>query len=486
MLAKGTKLFFLTVMLLLPCHSILAAPLPAEIHTYAGNGYLGLQDGAKLDSQFRFPSYATVDKDGNVYVSDSKNHLIRMIDSNGTVSIIAGVTSERDEYGQPVGGYEDGDIDTAMFNEPKGIAVDRNGVIYVADSKNGAIRVIENGQVSTLVTGFELPVGLVLGEDQELYISDTLRHRIIRLDANRSATIHAGGGYREVDGWLLGGLQDGTRSSAQFNEPTGLALGEDGTLYVADTGNQRIRAVTPNGTVTTVAGSSVETIDGTNYIYGGFANGLADAARFHSPHGVAVAEDGRLFVADTLNHKIRMIYEGKVSTVAGINEHGQIDADDLHASFDHPYDVVLVDNGDLLVVDYWNHSLRMIEWFKLPEELKSKDQIHVIYQGNVLEFDDVQPQIISDRTFLPIRQITEVFGYDVFWNPTHQTVTFTNDEKRISMKIGEQSITGDVDIEMDIAPFIKDERTMIPLRYVSEAFDKQVSWLSESRAVYIR
>ena len=363
MINKTIKLLFV-ILLLLPSYNVFATG--GTVQTYAGKGMLGLKDGERLESQFRFPSFATADRNGNVYVSDSRNHLIRKIDESGEVTTVAGVTSERNEYGQPAGGFVDGATEKAMFNEPKGIAVDEEGIIYVADSKNGAIRKIKDGQVSTVVDGLDLPVGIVVADNGELYVTETLAHRILQINGEGNVTVIAGSGYVEEDGWLLGAFKDGVGEAAQFNEPTGIALSDDGTLWVSDTGNQRIRTILSDGEVRTIAGAGNEVIEGTPYIIGGYEDGPGNIARFRSPHGITVANDGTVYVADTLNHRVRSItVDGTVATVAGIDGYGFNNDVLLKSAFDHPYDVLLIEGGALLVVDYWNHSLRIID--ELPD-----------------------------------------------------------------------------------------------------------------------
>ncbi|MFZ3131585.1 MAG: hypothetical protein WA125_10920 [Desulfosporosinus sp.] len=141
----------------------------------------------------------------------------------------------------------------------------------MADSANGALRVIEkSGFVKTLVKGLNSPSDIVPGRAGELYVTESLNHRILRVDKSGKWTVLAGGGYETKDSWLMGGYADGIGEKAQFNEPSGLALGPNGYLYVADTGNQRIRMVSLQGEVTTLAGSETTKIINTGYIKGGF------------------------------------------------------------------------------------------------------------------------------------------------------------------------------------------------------------------------
>lgn len=470
-------MLLLVLLLFLPWHSAFAQ-YPAMVKQYAGTNIEGYKDENAAKAQFRSPAYVAVDAEGNIYVSDSKNHLIRKIDKDGQVTTVAGKLTEIDAYGHYSGGFADGEVKNAMFNEPQGIAVAKNSVIYVADSKNGAIRKIENGTVSTIVRGLKLPTGLVIGNQGELYVSETLNHRIIKITNEKDVTVVAGS--------TNSGLRDGTGTNARFNEPTGLAIGKNGTLYVADSANQRIRSVTTQGIVKTIAGSGSERLEGTNYFVGGYVDGKGQQAKFNFPQGIEVADDGTIYVADTLNHVIRKISpSGEVTTVAGNGEPGNINQVEVKASFDRPTDVFVLPSGDLGVVDHWNHSLRIIEWYKLPDAAKKLKEVHVIWNNQIVQFD-VKPMIKNGRTMVPIRKLAENFGYRVDWDQKTKTVTLTYENKKIVLKIGSMEITGDVKMKMDIAPFIVNGRTLVPIRFVSEAFNKDVKWLPETKTVLIR
>lgn len=333
-----------------------------QLWTFAGSGVLGYQDGQSQDAMFAFPSNIIEGNNGKIFVSDSKNQCIRVI-QGGTVTTLAGVTKEKDKYGMPVGGYVDGAPGTAMFNEPKGLALDENGNLYVADFGNGAIRIVDqNGNVRTLLKGLNSPSGVAIGKDGSIYVTETLNHRILKVSLSGEWSVLAGGGYEKKDGSTIGGYADGKGEAAKFNEPSGLALGPNGLLYVADTGNQRIRAVAPDGTVTTVAGSGTELISGTTYLTGGFADGPGTEAQFNFPSGLTVAADQTIYVADTYNQRIRRITpDGTVKTFAGNGQPGKQNGLLSQAGFDGPSDLVIQKNGDLLIVDQWNHLIRIVQ-----------------------------------------------------------------------------------------------------------------------------
>jgi sugar lactone lactonase YvrE len=202
-------------------------------------------------------------------------------------------------------GWRDGAAAAASFGEPYGVAVGAEGSVYVADAgeSNRIRRLTPQGEVLTL----------------------------------------AGGGE---------GFADGAGGAAAFSTPSGLALDAAGNLYVADTGNNRVRRVTPAGAVTTLAGGGGA----------GFRDGPAAEAQFDAPVGVAVAGDGRVFVADTYNDRVRVITgDGQVRTLAGLGTPGHADGGALDAAlFDTPCGLAVAADGAVYVADTGNNRLRKI------------------------------------------------------------------------------------------------------------------------------
>lgn len=333
-----------------------------RVSLLTGSGSPGDKDGANAEAQFSSPWGMALGADGTVYVSDSKNHRLRALLPSGRVVTLAGAVNGADQNGNPLGGFADGAALSAMFNEPRGLALDAEGSLYIADAGNGAVRVLDkNGGVTTLVEGLSFPSGVALGPGGELYVSETLKHRILKVKQDGTFSVLAGGGYEQKGEWLSGGFADGQGESAKFNEPTGLVLGADGTLYVADTGNQRIRAVSADGEVTTVAGTGTGAIEGTSYLQGGFKDGSAAEARFNFPMGLALGPDQSLYIADTYNHRIRKLSNGAVTTIVGTGESGKQNGFLEQAEFNAPTSLEFAADGRLLIVDSWNHSVRQVE-----------------------------------------------------------------------------------------------------------------------------
>lgn len=308
------------------------------------------------------PSYGVQGEGNSLIVSESSHfHTLQAIHEDKTISLRTGQSSAVDEYGMPIGGYQDGLATEAMFNAPKGIARDEKGILYVADSGNGAIRTLDQkGNVKTLVKGLKHPTGIVLNSTGDIYVTETLNHRILRIDTQGQWTVFAGGGYTLREGESVGAFADGKGEQAQFNEPQGLAIDDEGNLYVADSGNQRIRRVSPEGIVTTLAGSGMEQIENTSYILGGYKDGEGKNAQFNFPLGLAVGKDKTIYVADSFNHCLRRITpEGVVSTLAGAPESGKKDGLAALAQFNTPSDVLLGKDGSLIIVDQGNALLRV-------------------------------------------------------------------------------------------------------------------------------
>ncbi|HHY73785.1 MAG TPA: hypothetical protein GX497_11335 [Bacillus bacterium] len=470
-----------------------AAYKPGEVVTKAGTGELGYKDGASAAAKFHLPSVAVEAEDGMIYVSDTENHRIRVITPKNEVNTYAGTTNETDQYGFQVGGYKDDERLKAMFNAPKGLALSKEGFLFVVDSGNNAVRVIyKDGVVNTITKDLNGPTDIVIGNDGQLIVSDTLNHRIVEITEQGKISVLAGGGYSKDGEWLIGSFADGKGDAAKFNEPTGLAIDAEGNLYVADTGNQRIRKIDAAGNVTTFAGIGSSKMDGTSYISGGFLNGNKTNAQFNFPSSLAFDQNGNLFVADTLNHIIRVVtVNGTVETVAGIaGESGNKIGPETNAQFDRPVGVTVLKNGKLLIVDQLNNKVRELSWYGLPANIKgSQTTIHVVYKNSLIDFKDAAPKVINGRTLIPLRTVSATFGYKVDWNEATEEIAIQNGDQTVTLKVGDVVVKkGNHQFTLDIAPEIEkaSNRTYVPLRFIAEAFNLQVDWLSDERVVLIR
>jgi RHS repeat-associated protein len=238
---------------------------------------------------------AVIASTGTVVVADRLHHRIVTVVANSTPSVLAG-------SGRP--GLTDASGQSAQFKEPQGLAVDDvHQLIYVADTGNHVIRrVTFAGVVSTL----------------------------------------AGSGRPDDT--------DGTGTQASFRAPAGLALDTDGNIYVADTGNSKIRIVSPSGVVHTIAGAGRP----------GLADGAVLQALFKQPEGIAVGPQGTIYVSDTQNNVIRALANGFVTTIAGTSHAGFVDAPAAAAEFKWPSQLALDDLGNLLVADAGNNAVRRL------------------------------------------------------------------------------------------------------------------------------
>ena len=254
--------------------------------------------------------------------------------------------------GDGVPGVRDDEVEAARFSDPFGVAVGADGTVYVADA----------------------------GEAQRI--------RAITRDVRVGSGGDSGGKSRVLT--LAGGVQgfaDGLGTAARFNTPSGLAIDARGVLYVADTGNNAIRRITPDGQVTTLAGDGIA----------GYRDGPARLARFNGPIGVAVDANGRVIVADTYNDRIRAIEtDGTVRTIAGGASPGVVDGPGEQARFHTPSGVAVDASGRIHVADTGNGLLRIIDgtgavttdsWF-FPEGLVRPIGLAISAAGDVYVTDD--------------------------------------------------------------------------------------------------
>jgi len=264
------------------------------ISTLAGNGtnsYAG-DGGAATSAEMSSPTGVAVDSFGNVYIGDSGNNVVRMVTS-GTISTAVGnvcTSTTTIPCGAGQGG-DGGPATAAQLNYPLGVAVDSAGNLYIADSNNNVIREVSGGIISTVSFTLRLnhPVDVAVDSARNLYIADLNNSRIVKVTAAGISTVFAGNGTSGFSG------DGGPASKAELSFPTGVAVDGAGNVYIADTDNQRIRKVGPDGNITTIAGTG-------QY---GYTDGLASAATFASPGGIAVDPAGALYIADTGNNVIR-------------------------------------------------------------------------------------------------------------------------------------------------------------------------------------
>lgn len=367
------------------------------VSTLAGTaGVRGSSDGTGPDAQFINPVGIAVDATGNVFVADKINLIVRKISPAGAVTTIAGAPGDR--------GTADGPRNVARLFILGGVALDRAGNLFVAEWVNNTIRKIAPDGTVTTIAGqpgvygtadgvgtaatFMFPYALAFDSQQNLWVGDLIGSlRKIAPDGTVTTVIPSSAGYfaigclaidstdaiyfatssairrRAPDGTIslfagassAVGSSDGPATTARFNYPTGLAFDRNGNLFVADRNNNNVRKITPDGTVSTVAGLAPDYASGTT-------DGMLNAARFGFLGQIASAPTGELYVADTVNSTIRKISrEGAVTTLAGkAGQRGSVDGTGDQARFDSPYGIALAADGSLYVSDAAANTIRKV------------------------------------------------------------------------------------------------------------------------------
>ncbi|MCX8072669.1 MAG: hypothetical protein N3C12_09480 [Candidatus Binatia bacterium] len=366
------------------------------VETVAGSGELGdAEDGDALYVQFNHPTNVAFDHQGRMLIAAWHNSLVKRLDfSTGRVENVAGT-------GARAFGGDGGPANSAMLDLPSSVACDSKGNIVVSDQANYRIRLIDPEGIIRTICGTSTPgyggdggpaifaqlrapkgqaappAGRVaIDASDQIYIADTGNHVIRLIDVNGIIHTIAGTGEPGYSG------DGGPATQAQLNTPSDVAVGRDGSVYIADTMNSVIRRIRPDGIIETVAGSGVQ----------GFAGdgGPAANAQLDRPYGVEVASNGHVFVADTHNHRFRVIGDvadalappptptptpvilpcsndvGSICTYAGNGGMG-LSPDGTHrlaATLYWPFDIAFLPNGRKVFLDWNNHLVREI----LPDD----------------------------------------------------------------------------------------------------------------------
>ncbi len=329
-------------------HQLVRLTSDGELRAVAGTGDRAYADGPLDGAAFDRPGGIAIMDDGSLVVADEGNGVIRRITlgrnrlgtpglrlagdlgiprmQGVTVSIFAGKAGPKVE-GEPR--FRDGPSREALFDQPWAMALDTDGNVIVADSGNHAIRrIAPDGTVTTIAGGqgegsrdgpcdeaqFARPQGVAVAEDGSIYLADSRANRIRRIGPDCAVTTVAGGGSLAAEGqW--GGYRDGLAAEARFRDPAALAFDHEGNLLIAERGNSLVRLLSPDGEVSTVAGGRFVPSPEKRPAWVGSVDGPGDRALFFSPEGIAVDGEGNIFFTERWNPIRAIDGNGFVSTV---------------------------------------------------------------------------------------------------------------------------------------------------------------------------
>ncbi|MFI6107547.1 RICIN domain-containing protein [Streptomyces sp. NPDC051310] len=332
-----------------------------RISTVAGTGVEGCEGDNEpaVSARLNLPYGMAVDSSGTIYISEYKGHRVRKITTDGKISTVAGTGAS--DFGGDGGSATD-----AHLNGPRDVVVDSVGNLYIADGNNHRVRkVTADGKISTVAgTGtpdfggdggsatdahLNTPRGVAVDSAGILYIADSDNHRVRKVTADGKISTVAGTGTPDFGG------DGGFATDAHLNGPRGVAVDNVGNLYIADHANHRVRKVTAEGKISTVAGTGTEGSDGDG--------GPAISAQLYSPAGLVVDSTGTLYISEYNGHRVRKVTaDGGISTVAGTGTAdfgGDGDAAAL-AQLRNPLGLAVNCVDALYIADHFNHRVRKI------------------------------------------------------------------------------------------------------------------------------
>lgn len=327
-------------------HWVPGGPLEA----IAGGPDAGNKDGKGDEARFAFPGSLAKGPAGELYLADTRNNRICKLTPNaqGRYLVSTLARSGTQGFGERRAGED--------LSLPHGVLYDARSHNYVVSDylHNRLFKISAEGIATPWFEPTEtngeplvLPAGLAQGPDGSIYVSGSGRHRIHKISPEGKISVLAGSGKV--------GFKDGKGKEAQFYLPFGLAVGPDNAVYVADQGNHAIRKIASDGTVSTLAGNGEA----------GWRDALGSAARFNKPSGLALHPDGSLWVADSWNHRLRRITpQGQVSTALGDKVPGQAGFEperDHENSLYVPEGLAINASGEVFIADSWNHRIRKWE-----------------------------------------------------------------------------------------------------------------------------
>lgn len=338
--------------------------LQGQIQTVAGDGYYHAvgDGGSATDAVLRQPSAVALDGAGNLFIADTGTQRVRQVLPSRTIVTLAGV-------GVPIWGLapEQTPAVSAGLNYPMGVAADPQGNIFIADTYNHTVRKVGADRLMVTAVGtseggigpdslpptqtqLRGPQGVCFDRQGTLFVVDTSNHRVLRVTSAALAESVAGNGSPGDAG------DGGPARAAELNQPSACAMDSFGNLFLADTLNHRIRKVTPAGVIATVAGTGDAGFSGDE--------GPAAEARIRTPRGIVVDDSGDIYLADTGNHRIRQVTpDGVIHTIAGQGAAGFLgDGGPAAAALlDSPGGLFLDGSGALYFADTGNDRVRRLE-----------------------------------------------------------------------------------------------------------------------------
>jgi sugar lactone lactonase YvrE len=326
-----------------------------NVSTLAGSGAAAFADGVGEGASFHHPRGLSFNAGGSLIVADQTNNRIRYVTLAGVVSTIAG---------DGAAGSFDGTGTGAFFNNPHGTATDANDSVFVAGYYEHRVRMVTPGGVVSTLAGstagfaegtglgalFYQPRGVAVGASGLVFVADSGNHRIRSVTPAGVVSTFAGS---------AAGFADGIGTNAQFAYPLGVAVDAGGFVFVAEFDNNCVRKVTPSGAVSLLAGNPL--------IGGGYSDGTGTNALFFGLHGISIESSGALVIADSANNLIRKISPGGlVTTLAGSTFGAFADGIGTSASFNYPCGVLAHPSGTIFVGDTSNHRIRALTCTPCP------------------------------------------------------------------------------------------------------------------------
>jgi len=326
---------------------IACVPKPQQLVIVAGD---------KDTTLFNQPFGMCANGKGNLFIADVGRHCITQLKPDGSISVFAGSGKE---------GSNDGNKKVASFSAPSGVCFDRSGNMYIAGFGGQNIRKITPEDIVTTVAGtgemgyadgpgekalFSSPRGICIDSKGNLFVGDCWNHRIRKITPDGMVSTFAGGG--KTGELVVNDWKDGQDTTARFDAPCGLAIDKADNIYVADANNSCIRKITPDGYVSTLAGTGRQV---------GLVDGALGVSRLNVPTELTVSAKNEVYFSDTYNHCIRKIDKnGIVSTLAGKGQKGFSNGLPLESLLSSPRGLCLY-KGELYFAEWGNHLVRKLK-----------------------------------------------------------------------------------------------------------------------------